>query len=33
MTKFKDKERIVKIAKEKQEATHKGALKRLAVEF
>ena len=33
MAKFQDKERILKAAMEKQEATHKGAPKRLATDF
>ena len=33
MTKFQDKERILKAAREKQEVTYKGALIRLAADF
>ena len=33
MAKFKDKERILKAAREKQEVTYKRALIRLAVDF
>ena len=33
MAKFKDKERILKAAREKQEVTHMGALTRLAADF
>ena len=33
MTKFKDKERILKAARKKQEVTHKGELIRLLADF
>ena len=33
MAKFKDKERMLKAAREKQEVTHKGAPIRLAADF
>ena len=33
MTKFQDKERILKAAREKQEVTYKGALMRLGADF
>ena len=33
MVKFKDKERILKAAREKQQVTYKGALTRLAVDY
>ena len=33
VSKFKDKERILKAAREKQEVTYKGALIRLAADF
>ena len=33
MAKFKDKERILKAAREKQEVTYKGALLKLAADF
>ena len=33
MPRFKDKKRILKVAREKQEVTYKGALIRLAADF